>query len=308
MDLIQQHVFTPGSKVHATSHTPAPSQCSHQWGCAAHQVRHSCSRKQPFFGYFRHQGDPSGGKGCAGQQGPLYPSALCQIDPAIQYTDIKDSFVDIELAEPLKQINTQQNILKETQKSIQQVDIEKLFAQTTNKAVKTEDIDQKANNFNDLFGNIKDIQEEKTTKIQSSAKSGSSSTPKLQASEIVKQLNDNLLQEKNSTQGESTQTQKTGIYDEFLGKVVRIITQRWTQYYPNSEKISVKVKIFIDENGNFGYTSVEKSGNSLYDAKVAEFLESQKGKFITYPPQNKSISITMNLRDEVKVKNDQEKK
>lgn len=52
---------------------------------------------------------------------------------------------------------------------------------------------------------------------------------------------------------------------------MRIITQRWTQYYPNSEKISVKVKIFIDENGKFGYTSVEKSGNPLYDAKVAEF-------------------------------------
>ncbi|EPA1149881.1 TonB C-terminal domain-containing protein, partial [Campylobacter jejuni] len=67
---------------------------------------------------------------------------------------------------------------------------------------------------------------------------------------------------------------------------------------------SVKVKIFIDENGKFGYTSVEKSGNPLYDAKVAEFLESQKGKFITYPPQNKNISITMNLRDEAKVKND----
>ncbi|EDO8962893.1 TonB C-terminal domain-containing protein, partial [Campylobacter coli] len=72
-------------------------------------------------------------------------------------------------------------------------------------------------------------------------------------------------------------------------------------YHPNSENISVKVKIFIDENGNFGYTSVEKSGNSLYDAKVAEFLENQKGKFIAYPPQNKSISITMNLKDEAQI-------
>nr|WP_252386572.1 TonB C-terminal domain-containing protein [Campylobacter jejuni] len=229
---------------------------------------------------------------------------VSEVEPAIQYTDIKDSFVDIELAEPSKQVITQSNTPKEIQKPTEQIDIEKLFAQTTNKTVKTEDIDQKASNFNELFENIKEIQEEKTTKIQSSAKSGASSAPKPQASELVKQLNDSLLQEESSTQGESTKAQKIGIYDEFLGKVVRIITQRWTQYYPNSEKISVKVKIFIDENGKFGYTSVEKSGNPLYDAKVAEFLESQKGKFITYPPQNKNISITMNLRDEAKVKND----
>ncbi|EAK3673743.1 energy transducer TonB [Campylobacter jejuni] len=229
---------------------------------------------------------------------------VSEVEPAIQYTDIKDSFVDIELAEPSKQVITQSNTPKEIQKPTEQIDIEKLFAQTTNKTVKTEDIDQKASNFNELFGNIKEIQEEKTTKIQSSAKSGASSAPKPQASELIKQFNDSLLQEESSTQGESTKAQKIGIYDEFLGKVVRIITQRWTQYYPNSEKISVKVKIFIDENGKFGYTSVEKSGNPLYDAKVAEFLESQKGKFITYPPQNKNISITMNLRDEAKVKND----
>ena len=155
---------------------------------------------------------------------------VSEVEPAIQYTDIKDSFVDIELAEPSKQVITQSNTPKEIQKSTEQIDIEKLFAQTTNKTVKTEDIDQKASNFNELFGNIKEIQEEKTTKIQSSAKSGISSAPKPQASELVKQLNDSLLQEESSTQGESTKAQKIGIYDEFLGKVVRIITQRWTQY------------------------------------------------------------------------------
>ncbi|MBM0636534.1 TonB C-terminal domain-containing protein [Campylobacter sp. VicNov18] len=225
---------------------------------------------------------------------------------ATQYTDIKDSFIDIELADFSKP--SPKNTSKHMQKSSQQVDIEKLFAQTTNKAVKTENIDQKASDFNELFGNIKQMQEEKTTKIQSSAKSDSLNSLKPQASELVKQLNDSLLEEESLIQGESIKVQKKGIYDEFLGKVVRIITQRWSQYYPSSDKISVKVRIFIDENGNFGYTSVEKSGNPLYDAKVAEFLENQKGKFIAYPPQNKNINIIMNLKDEVKVKNDEEKK
>ncbi len=230
---------------------------------------------------------------------------VSEVDPPLQYTDIKDSFVDIEFAKPSKQIIVQQNIPKEIENPTQQIDIEKLFAQTTNKAVESEDFNQKMSNFNELFGNIKDMQEEKTTKIQSSAKPGVSSAPKPQASELVKQLNDSLLQEEGSTQGENTETQKTGIYDEFLGRVTRVITQRWIQYYPNNEEISVKVKIFINENGNFGYTSVEKSGNTLYDAKVAEFLESQKDKFIAYPPQNKNINIIMNLRDGIKVINEE---
>ncbi|TKX31895.1 TonB C-terminal domain-containing protein [Campylobacter aviculae] len=225
---------------------------------------------------------------------------ITQNEPAIQYTDIKDSFVDIELAEPSKQVITKQNTAENIQKPNEQIDIEKLFAQTTNQSVKTEDVEQESSNFNELFGSIKEIQDKKTTKIQSSAKSGTSVAPKPQAAELVKQLNDSLIQEENLTQGENTKAQKTGIYDEFLGKVVRIITQRWKQYYPNNKEIAVKVKIFIDENGKFGYTSVEKSGDALYDAKVAEFLENQKGKFITYPPQNKSISIIMNLKDEIK--------
>ncbi|MGH2305712.1 TonB C-terminal domain-containing protein [Campylobacter taeniopygiae] len=225
---------------------------------------------------------------------------ITQIAPAIQYTDLKDSFIDIELSEPSKQTAANPNTSKNLQKPDDQVDINKLFAQTTNQSVKTEDMDQQANNFNELFGNIEEMQDTKTTKIQANAQSASSTTPKPQASELIKKLNDSLIEEQNLTQGESTKTQKMGVYDEFLGKVVRVITQRWKQYYPNNKEISVRVKIFIDENGKFGYTSVEKSGDSLYDAKVAEFLESQKGKFITYPPQNKSISIIMNLKDEIK--------
>ncbi|MDX2331283.1 TonB C-terminal domain-containing protein [Campylobacter hepaticus] len=223
-----------------------------------------------------------------------------EVQVLTQYTDTKDSFIDIELAKPF----TQQSVSKQIQKPLNEVDIEKLFAQTTNKMVKTQDMDQKASNFDELFGNIKEIQEEKTTKIQSSAKSDIPKSLSPQASELIKQLNDNLLQKESLVQSENIKLEKKGVYDEFLGKIVRIITQRWTQYYPNSEKISVKVQIFIDENGNFGYTSVEKSGNPLYDAKVAEFLENQKGKFIAYPPQNNKINIIMNLRDEIKVKSD----
>lgn len=90
---------------------------------------------------------------------------VSEVEPAIQYTDIKDSFVDIELAEPSKQVITQSNTPKEIQKPTEQIDIEKLFAQTTNKTVKTEDIDQKASNFNELLEILKKYKKKRLQKF-----------------------------------------------------------------------------------------------------------------------------------------------
>lgn len=221
-------------------------------------------------------------------------------EAGLKYTDLKDSFIDIELAEPSKQVLNEQKAEKtptplETPK-------QEVAKETTNKAVKTENVNQKATDFNALFGNVKEIQDEKTTKVQSSAKSTpKASAPKPAASELVKQLNDNLIAEEANTEGSSTQSQRTGIYDEFLGKVTRIIEQRWRLYHPHQGNLKVVVKIFIDSNGNFGYTSVGKSHNTSFDEKVLDFLQNQSGKFIANPPQGKAVNITMNLGDEVAV-------
>ncbi|MDL0114557.1 TonB C-terminal domain-containing protein [Campylobacter felis] len=215
-------------------------------------------------------------------------------EPVLNHTDLKDSFINVELSEASAKIPTPKPTPKPQETPL---NVNDLFAQTTNKMVKTENVNQKATDFNALFGNVKEIQEEKSTQIQSSKKSGQG-TNSQSAAELLKQLNDNLIPEESTANGQSTQAQKVGIYDEFLGKVERVIKQRWSQYYPNPKNIGVKVKIFIDSEGKFGYTSVEKSYDSIFDAKVLEFLESQKGKFIAYPPKNKGVAITMNLKDE----------
>ena len=216
-------------------------------------------------------------------------------EPVLNHTDLKDSFINVELSEASAKIPTPKPTPKPEQSN--PINVNELFAQTTNKMVKTQDINQKATDFNALFGNVKEIQEEKTTQIQSSAKSSQGANSQ-SAAELLKQLNDNLIPEESTANGQGAQSQKVGIYDEFLGKVERVIRQRWSQYYPNPKNIGVKVKIFIDSEGKFGYTSVEKSYDSIFDAKVLEFLESQKGKFIAYPPKNKGVAITMNLKDE----------
>lgn len=61
---------------------------------------------------------------------------VSEVEPAIQYTDIKDSFVDIELAEPSKQVITQSNTPKEIQKPTEQIDIEKLLLRLQIKQLK----------------------------------------------------------------------------------------------------------------------------------------------------------------------------
>ncbi|QWU79462.1 energy transducer TonB [Campylobacter novaezeelandiae] len=210
-------------------------------------------------------------------------------DPSIKYTDLEDSFIDIELTQSSNKI-ANSDINKE-------VDIAKLFEKTTNKFVQTENIDQKETNFNDLFGNVKDIQDEKTTKVQSSAKPNiQNNSSDKNASQLVKNLENTLLTQNSNT--DSIQIQRTGIYDEFLGKITRIIEERW-KLNKSQGNLSVRVKIFIDSNGKFGYTSVEKSNDIAFDKKVMDFLENLQGKFIAYPPKNQSINITMNLSDEL---------
>lgn len=218
-------------------------------------------------------------------------------EPAFTYTDLKDSFIDIELSEPSQQLITSQKP-KEVQEQVssEESDIQKLFQQTTRQAVKTEIINQKATDFNALFGDVKEMQDDKTTAVQSSAKSEELNSKK--ANELFKQLNDSLTTNEPSPNTQNTQNQKTGIYDEFLGKITRIIEQRWSQY-SHPKNIVVSVKIFIDADGRFNYLSVEKSFDSEFDAKVLEFLESQKGKFMAYPPKNKGIAITMKLEDKM---------
>ncbi|NDJ27372.1 energy transducer TonB [Campylobacter sp. MIT 12-8780] len=213
---------------------------------------------------------------------------------SVKYTDIANSFVDVELGEyqatPAQ--NTQSN--PEKQAKIE----EEQLKETTNKAVETKEDTQKASDISSLFGNVKDYQEEQSSKVQSSSKSQSkTTTTSTSASNIVKQLNDSLINQSDKI-GQSSQKQMTGVYDEFLGKIARRMQENWL-LYPRSGNFSVIVHFFIDSNGIFGYTSVSKSGNAEFDAKVELFLEDLKGKFIAYPPNSKRYEDTASISDEI---------
>ncbi|TQR30319.1 energy transducer TonB [Campylobacter sp. MIT 99-7217] len=216
----------------------------------------------------------------------------------VNYTDIKDSFIDVDLGSFTPKTPTQNNQEKENPAKEQ----EKQGQETTNKAVETKQEKQSASNINSLFGNLKDFQEEQSTAVQSSAKSTPKASSQKSASELFKQLNDNLIPE-NTPQGESSQKQKTGIYDQFLGSVKRKLEENWG-LYQRSGNFAVELKFFIDSNGKFGYTSVSKSYNEEFDNKVLEFLKNLEGKFIVYPPDGRyegqarlSDEILMEVRE-----------
>lgn len=209
----------------------------------------------------------------------------------VKYTDIKDSFIDVEFGEYKKpEVQAKKPETQNKPKS------EEKGQETTNKMIKTEDEVQKATNINELFGDIKEFQQEKTTKIQSSAKSTPNATePKENAPK--KQLKDNLMPT-NQRVGESVQKQQTGIYDKFLGLVERKLRENWT-LFERSGNFTAKIEYVIESNGYFRYTSITKTGNKEFDAKVIEFLSTLQGKYIAVPPRNRAYKGNVELSDKI---------
>ncbi len=220
---------------------------------------------------------------------------------ALKYTDTPESFIDVDLGElnalkpEITHTPTPPTPLIEIKEPAQEESKE-----TTNKVVKTEEIEQQQSNINELFGNVKDFQEEKSTKVQSSAKSAPKSQPKIQnqVQNLFQSIDTNLNQE--ASKGQAKESQKTGIYDEFRGKIRRFLEDRW-RLYEASGNFKVMLDFYIDSNGNFGYTSVSKSHNSDFDKKVDEFLRAQSGKFVAYPPDQKHYQGKAELSDKINV-------
>lgn len=205
------------------------------------------------------------------------------------YTDIKDSFINVELGEYQAQE-------PEKPKPVQQKKDE--GQETTNKEVKTEEVAKKDTSVidKDLFGDIKEFQDKKTIAVQSSAKSTpNASKPKEQENNKIK--GDNLMP-KSKKIGESNKKQQKGIYDKFMGALSRKFNENW-HLFERSGNFKVELKFQIESNGIFRYTSVTKSGNAEFDNKVLSFLSTLEGKYIAAPWNKKKFNGTASLSDEI---------
>ncbi|AJC84071.1 Tol-Pal system subunit TolA [Campylobacter peloridis] len=223
---------------------------------------------------------------------------------AIEYTDDPNSFINIELGD-----NINKNYFDNTQQ-LQKDSLQDLFKDnllqkyTTNKNIKTQDIDQKSSQFDELFGKIDDYQEEKTTKVQSSMPSQKPIfTQREKINNFSQQLNENL--QFNQELGQSLMEQKIGVYDQFLGSVRKYLEDRWRIYNP-SGNLSIEVEFIVDNNGYFYLLNYTKSYNDNFNKKVEEFLQNLEGKYITLPPNGKIRQIKMQLSDVVEFKTEKQ--
>lgn len=208
----------------------------------------------------------------------------------VRYTDTKDNFVDVELGE-YKQPEIQP---KREKKPKIQPKTEEIGQATTNKEVKTEEVEQKPTNINDLFGDTNQFQQEKTTKVQSSEQSNpDASKPKPKESST--QSGDNLMPTKQKV-GESNKKRQKGLYDKFLGAVERKLHENWN-LYERSGNFVAQIEYQIESNGFFRYTSITKSGNAEFDAKVMDFLSTLEGKYVATPPNKRVYKGSAKLSD-----------
>ena len=153
-------------------------------------------------------------------------------------------------------------------------------------------------NIKDLFSDIDPTKLKKDdgikkveNKVQSRKKSeASSSKAAKEASDIIK----SLKIDQNPT---APKSQSTGTYDPLMGAITKQIQRRWQSYKADSANLA-KVKVMIDQSGNFSYEILELSYNEEFNAKVKECLEKLTTEKFPFNP-DKSTTFNLNLEDKI---------
>ena len=214
-------------------------------------------------------------------------------EPPKKYTDDKDAIMDVvmvdrEVDQTIKAPKQAKEVVKET-KPEPKKESEEDKQETTNKPVvpdeplptpslptppkeepkpepkptpkPVEKPKPKEPNIKDLFSDIDSTKLKKDdgikkaeNKVQSRKKSeASSSKAAKEASDIIK----SLKIDQNPT---APKSQMTGTYDPLMGDITKQIQRRWQSYKADSANLA-KVKVMIDQSGNFSYEILELSYN-----------------------------------------------
>ena len=153
-------------------------------------------------------------------------------------------------------------------------------------------------NIKDLFSDIDPTKLKKDdgikkaeNKVQSRKKSEApSSKAAKEASDIIKSI-------KIDPSSTSKKSESTGTYDPLMGAITKQIQRRWQSYKADSANLA-KVKVMIDQSGNFSYEILELSYNEEFNAKVRECLEKLTTEKFPFNP-DKSTTFNLNLEDKI---------
>lgn len=213
---------------------------------------------------------------------------MSSIDEAKQYTDLKDSFMDVfvvsqerseDIVSPKKNIEKP----KEPEKIIETPQETKPKKEEIKEEIvkeKEKPKEEKKENIQDVFKNIKI-----TKPVKKENKQETSS----------RQLFDSINKD---ITNKAPATQAKGEFDEYKGKINRLIQEKWSLYRVGSAN-NAKVKVFIDRNGNVKYKITTLTYDADFNDKVRDFLMKLSEDTLPPPPDGVTFSINLTLTDEV---------
>ena len=90
----------------------------------------------------------------------------------------------------------------------------------------------------------------------------------------------------------------TGVYDKYMGDIVKIVQIRWMAYKADTNN-QAKAQIIINKFGKLSYSVEKYSLSTAFNSKVREYLEQLKDVDFPIPPSKKDVVININLIDQI---------
>ncbi|MDU7069883.1 TonB C-terminal domain-containing protein [Campylobacter ureolyticus] len=226
-----------------------------------------------------------------------------------KYTKDKDAFMDIMImdiddslapvSKDSKELEDEKEEIIEKKPNLQDED-ESL--KTTNKKVPSKEEKKetpkpvekpKNEELSDLFKDINKTKLEENIKqedlVQSRKKSDK--TTKTTQKSSSKSNTSNIKGEK--AKGKS---QRTGVYNKFIGEVQSILTNVWSTYraLPNQD---ATVEITIDKNGRLSYEIIELSYSTEFNQKFRDYLNRLENIQFPAPPDGEIYKHKYKMKD-----------
>ncbi|MSN96642.1 TonB C-terminal domain-containing protein [Campylobacter sp. FMV-PI01] len=224
----------------------------------------------------------------------------------VNFTKNKDAFINViaidldEIATPTKNQSIKDDVKEYVVKQTEQAEEEKL--KTTNKSTRQNHINLEDKpsiakkdglNLSNLF---KDINKTKLKEIKNKedmiqSRKKSHKTTKTKPSSNTKKQTNGI-----SSDNASGKSQKTGIYNEFMGSVEDILTKIWSSYSALSNQNAI-IEITINQDGKLSYKILELSLNNEFNQKIRDFLDRIEDIQFPNPPDKKPFTHTYEMKD-----------
>ncbi|MGP1485257.1 MAG: TonB C-terminal domain-containing protein [Campylobacter sp.] len=235
-----------------------------------------------------------------------------------KFTDTRDAFMDIMIVEResspvVKAPEKKQEIVKEPEPVKEEPKIEDPKPDTTIKPVEPETPKEseivkpepealkkeEKPDLQDLFKSIdtKKLKQDQVVKKEPKEQSRkkpekSSPTPQKKASDVISSL---TLDKVSSV----PKSQMTGEYNEYFGKISRILQQKWSAYIADSDA-NVEVEITIEMDGSFSYDIKKLSYDQKFNDKVRDFLRSMTFEKFPVPIKlGRAAKFATNIEDKL---------